>query len=125
MVGRLKEAEAMTLEQYQDHLTDRDPCARSTSRLRVRSGSRITLSAGRTGAGRTSHLAIGHSPISGSLLGVPALSLPLFQTGGLPLGLQVLGFSQRDADLFGIAAEPADDQKPELAPKCIEPDSAP
>jgi Asp-tRNA(Asn)/Glu-tRNA(Gln) amidotransferase A subunit family amidase len=42
--------------------------------------------------------------VPSSLLGVPSLSLPLFEDGGLPLGLQVIGFSDRDADAFAIAA---------------------
>ena len=42
--------------------------------------------------------------VSGSLLGVPALSLPLLETESLPLGLQLLGFIDRDADLFSVAA---------------------
>ena len=41
--------------------------------------------------------------VPGSLLGVPALSLPLLSEGGLPVGLQLLGFEQRDADLFALA----------------------
>jgi Asp-tRNA(Asn)/Glu-tRNA(Gln) amidotransferase A subunit family amidase len=39
-----------------------------------------------------------------SLLGTPAVSLPLLAAEGLPVGLQVMGFEQRDADLFGVAA---------------------
>jgi len=39
-----------------------------------------------------------------SLLGVPALSLPLFQVDGMPLGLQVIGYFDRDADAFATAA---------------------
>ena len=35
-----------------------------------------------------------------SLLGVPSLSLPLFEDDGLPLGLQLVGFTDRDADVF-------------------------
>jgi Asp-tRNA(Asn)/Glu-tRNA(Gln) amidotransferase A subunit family amidase len=42
--------------------------------------------------------------VPASLLGVPALSLPLLSAGGLPLGLQVIGFEGRDADLFAVAA---------------------
>jgi Asp-tRNA(Asn)/Glu-tRNA(Gln) amidotransferase A subunit family amidase len=42
--------------------------------------------------------------IPASLLGVPAVSLPIFEVEGLPLGLQVLGFHERDADLFSVAA---------------------
>ncbi len=40
----------------------------------------------------------------GSLLGVPALSLPLLETESLPLGVQLLGFHDRDAELFARAA---------------------
>ena len=39
----------------------------------------------------------------GSMLGVPALSLPLLSEGGLPVGLQLLGFEQKDAELFALA----------------------
>jgi Asp-tRNA(Asn)/Glu-tRNA(Gln) amidotransferase A subunit family amidase len=42
--------------------------------------------------------------VPASLLGIPALTLPVFSVGELPLGLQVMGFADRDADLFGIAA---------------------
>ena len=42
--------------------------------------------------------------VPGSLLGTPAVSLPVFAVEGLPVGLQILGFEQRDADLFGVAA---------------------
>ena len=39
-----------------------------------------------------------------SLLGIPALSLPVLADEGLPLGLQVAGFVNRDADVFAAAA---------------------
>ena len=38
------------------------------------------------------------------LLGIPAISLPVLQDEGLPLGLQVTGFVNRDADAFAAAA---------------------
>jgi Asp-tRNA(Asn)/Glu-tRNA(Gln) amidotransferase A subunit family amidase len=41
--------------------------------------------------------------VPGSMLGVPAITLPVLQDGGLPLGLQLLGFTDRDAALFSIA----------------------
>jgi Asp-tRNA(Asn)/Glu-tRNA(Gln) amidotransferase A subunit family amidase len=37
------------------------------------------------------------------MLGVPAISLPVLQDGGLPLGLQLLGFADADATLFSTA----------------------
>jgi Asp-tRNA(Asn)/Glu-tRNA(Gln) amidotransferase A subunit family amidase len=42
--------------------------------------------------------------VPSSLLGVPALSLPLFEDDGMPLGLQVIGYFDRDADAFATAA---------------------
>jgi Asp-tRNA(Asn)/Glu-tRNA(Gln) amidotransferase A subunit family amidase len=42
--------------------------------------------------------------VPASLLGVPALSLPLFESGDMPLGLQVIGYFDRDAEAFAIAA---------------------
>ena len=38
-----------------------------------------------------------------SLLGVPALTLPLLAAAGLPLGVQLLGFKDRDHELTGHA----------------------
>jgi Asp-tRNA(Asn)/Glu-tRNA(Gln) amidotransferase A subunit family amidase len=42
--------------------------------------------------------------VPASLLGVPALSLPLFEDDGMPLGLQVIGYFDRDAEAFAAAA---------------------
>jgi Asp-tRNA(Asn)/Glu-tRNA(Gln) amidotransferase A subunit family amidase len=42
--------------------------------------------------------------VPASLLGTPAISLPLFHVGSLPLGLQVIGYRDRDADAFATAA---------------------
>ena len=41
--------------------------------------------------------------VPGSLLGVPAISLPVLRAEDLPLGLQVMGFEQQDAGLFHLA----------------------
>ena len=42
--------------------------------------------------------------VPASLLGVPALSLPLFEINGMPLGLQLIGYCNRDADVFAAAS---------------------
>ena len=42
--------------------------------------------------------------VPASLLGVPALSMPLARLDDLPLGIQLIGFVDRDADLFATAA---------------------
>jgi hypothetical protein len=41
--------------------------------------------------------------VPGSMLGAPSVSLPVLDDGGLPLGLQVLGFPQGDAGVFAVA----------------------
>jgi amidase len=41
--------------------------------------------------------------VPSSFLGVPALTLPLFEIDGMPLGLQVIGYFDRDADAFATA----------------------
>jgi Asp-tRNA(Asn)/Glu-tRNA(Gln) amidotransferase A subunit family amidase len=41
--------------------------------------------------------------VPASYLGAPALSLPVLDDGGLPLGLQVIGGHHQDAKLFAIA----------------------
>ena len=41
--------------------------------------------------------------VPGSMLGAPGVSLPVLDDGGLPLGLQVLGFPQGDAGVFAVA----------------------
>jgi Asp-tRNA(Asn)/Glu-tRNA(Gln) amidotransferase A subunit family amidase len=38
------------------------------------------------------------------VLGIPAISLPVLQDEGLPLGLQVTGFVNGDAQAFAVAA---------------------
>jgi Asp-tRNA(Asn)/Glu-tRNA(Gln) amidotransferase A subunit family amidase len=42
--------------------------------------------------------------VAASLLGCPALTLPLLEDEGLPLGLQLLGATDRDAALFETAS---------------------
>jgi Asp-tRNA(Asn)/Glu-tRNA(Gln) amidotransferase A subunit family amidase len=37
------------------------------------------------------------------MLGVPAITLPVLHDGGLPLGLQLMGFADLDAMLFSTA----------------------
>jgi len=104
MRNRLKEAESMTLEDYQKLLDDRAGCRAIYARLASVTDACITLSA--TGPAPIGLASTGDPTfaIPGSLLGVPAISMPLFEIDGLPLGLQVLGFNECDADLFGVAA---------------------
>jgi Asp-tRNA(Asn)/Glu-tRNA(Gln) amidotransferase A subunit family amidase len=104
MRGRLKEAEAMTLEEYQGFLDERTRCREIYAKIASLADACITLAASGPAPVGISSTGDPTFAIPGSLLGVPALSLPLLQVGGLPLGLQLLGFREKDAELFGFAA---------------------
>jgi Asp-tRNA(Asn)/Glu-tRNA(Gln) amidotransferase A subunit family amidase len=76
----------------------------------------ITLGAGGAapvGLGMTGNTAMN---VSASLLGCPALTIPVLADEGLPLGLQLLGRTDEDAALFGVAAWIAGDalSRPDL-----------
>jgi Asp-tRNA(Asn)/Glu-tRNA(Gln) amidotransferase A subunit family amidase len=104
MQDRLVDAEAMTQAEYQAALVRRDEIRALYARLAAACDGAISLSApgaAPIGIGWTGEPAF---VVPGSLLGVPALSLPLLQTESLPLGLQLLGFIERDAELFALAA---------------------
>ncbi|MEV8267496.1 amidase [Microbacterium sp. NPDC076911] len=42
-------------------------------------------------------------PATSSFLGLPAMSLPVMHVDGMPLGLQLIGFEDRDEELFALA----------------------
>ena len=103
MLTRLAEAEAMRPEDYRRALAARLAIRAAYARLFGQVDACLTLSAvgpapvGLTSTGNPAFA------VPGSLLGVPALSLPLLAEGGLPVGAQLLGFEQGDADLFAVA----------------------
>lgn len=104
MRAKLVEAERMTLEEYQTAIERRAAVRTLFAGLAEHADGAISLSApdaapvGLQSTGEPAFV------VAGSLLGVPAISLPHLQTQGLPLGLQLLGFADRDADLFSVAA---------------------
>jgi Asp-tRNA(Asn)/Glu-tRNA(Gln) amidotransferase A subunit family amidase len=103
MQSRLVEAERMTLEEYQTAIEERDRVRAVFARLAERFDAAVTLTAPDAAP---LGLASTGNPIfvvPGSLLGVPAVTLPIMRTQDLPLGLQLLGFNGRDADLFSAA----------------------
>ena len=104
MLDRLALAESMTIEDYRQALIERSRIRAVYARLAAFADAAVTLSA--TGAAPVGLHSTGNPifAVAGSLLGVPAVSLPVLADEGLPLGLQVLGFEQEDAALFGVAA---------------------
>jgi Asp-tRNA(Asn)/Glu-tRNA(Gln) amidotransferase A subunit family amidase len=104
MLDRLAAAEAMRQDDYAALIAERARARAAFAGLAARFDAALTLSA--TGA---APLGLGSTgdpifAVPASLLGVPALSLPLLQAEGLPLGLQAVGFTGEDAALFGVAA---------------------
>jgi Asp-tRNA(Asn)/Glu-tRNA(Gln) amidotransferase A subunit family amidase len=104
MRERLKSAEAMDEGRYETLIAERARIRAQFAELAGIADAAVTLTA--TGA---APLGLGWTGdpifvVTGSLLGVPTVSLPLLADEGLPLGLQVLGFERRDADLMAAAA---------------------
>jgi Asp-tRNA(Asn)/Glu-tRNA(Gln) amidotransferase A subunit family amidase len=101
---RLAQAESMTIDEYRGLLRER-----AQARVRYAELSpdvAVTLSLSAPGAAPVGIGATGDPActVHTSYLGIPAISLPLFRDEGLPLGLQVAGFADRDAAAFATAA---------------------
>ncbi len=97
------QAEAMTLDDYRRALKERAERRAVYQALVGEFDACITLAApgaAPAGLGWTGDPAF---VVPGSMLGVPAITLPVLQDGGMPLGLQLLGFADRDAALFSTA----------------------
>jgi Asp-tRNA(Asn)/Glu-tRNA(Gln) amidotransferase A subunit family amidase len=102
MRQRLAEAESLTLADYRTALAERARIRATYAELAAACDGCVTMPApGPAPAGLQS---TGNSAfaIPASLLGIPALNLPLFEIGGMPMGLQVLGFANADAKAFAV-----------------------
>ena len=102
MLIKLEEAEAMSIMEFRSALASRDAARVAYGKLKQQADLAITLSA--SGAAPQG-MSTGNTAFSvpASYLGVPALSLPLFWDEQMPLGLQLMGFQDQDANLFGHA----------------------
>ena len=100
---RCTQAEAMTLDDYRRDLRERDQRRAAYQALAAEFDACITLAA--PGAAPVGLGATGDPTFAApaTMLGVPAISLPVLQDDGLPLGLQLFGFADRDAELYSIA----------------------
>ena len=103
-LDRLAKAEAMTQEAFQGLLAERARVRAVHAGLKAKFDLCIALPA--TGAAPKGLGSTGDPicVVPGSLLGVPALTLPVLEAEGLPLGLQLLGYINEDAALFAHAA---------------------
>ncbi len=100
---RLKTAEAMTQSEYAELIARRASIRAAYEKAASRYDAFITLGAcgaAPTGLGTTGNTIMN---VASSLLGCPAITLPLLTDDGMPLGLQLLGGIDRDAALFEVA----------------------
>ncbi len=101
---RLRTAEGMTQKQFGELLARRDSVRAAYGKAAAKYDAFITVGAcgaAPIGLGMTGSTAMN---VSASLLGCPALTIPVLADEGLPLGLQLLGQTNSDAALFGVAA---------------------
>jgi Asp-tRNA(Asn)/Glu-tRNA(Gln) amidotransferase A subunit family amidase len=104
LLARLAEAEALPIATYREALEARAAARASFARLAGSFDTAITLTAPDVAPLGLASTGDAVFVVPGSLLGVPALSLPSFAIDRLPLGLQLLGFAHRDSELFAVAA---------------------
>lgn len=104
MHARAARAASMTQNDYARALAHRQALREAYRALMADYDAVVTLSA--TGAAPPGFAGTGHGgfAIPASLLGAPAVSLPLLRDGAMPLGLQMIGQVDGDAALFGCAA---------------------
>jgi Asp-tRNA(Asn)/Glu-tRNA(Gln) amidotransferase A subunit family amidase len=104
ILDRAQRYEDMTLADHRADLRERARVRAVHAELAASCDACITLAAPNhapEGLGSTGNPEFA---VPASLLGVPALSLPLFEVNDMPLGLQVIGYFDRDADAFATAA---------------------
>jgi Asp-tRNA(Asn)/Glu-tRNA(Gln) amidotransferase A subunit family amidase len=104
MLDRLAEAEAMTLEDYREDLAQRDRDRALYAELASECDACISLSAPAAAPMGIEWTGDPNCTVHASYLGIPAISLPVLQDNGLPLGLQISGFMHGDAQACAIAA---------------------
>jgi Asp-tRNA(Asn)/Glu-tRNA(Gln) amidotransferase A subunit family amidase len=103
-LARLEQAERMTIDEYRGLLRERAAARARWAELAADVAASVSLSApaaAPVGIGSTGEPAC---TVHTSYLGIPSISLPLLRDEGLPLGLQVAGFADKDAETFATAA---------------------
>src|SRR5712691_4415709 len=104
MLARLAEAEAMSLGDYRNDLAQRDQARALYAGLAADCDACVSLAAPAAAPLGLESTGNPNCTVHASLLGIPAVSLPVLQDQGLPLGLQVTGFAHGDAATFAAAA---------------------
>jgi Asp-tRNA(Asn)/Glu-tRNA(Gln) amidotransferase A subunit family amidase len=104
MLDRLAEAEAMSLDDYRRDLAQRDKDRALYAELAAECEACISLSAPSAAPMGLHSTGDPNCTVHASYLGIPTISLPVLADQGLPLGLQVAGFINGDAQAVATAA---------------------
>jgi Asp-tRNA(Asn)/Glu-tRNA(Gln) amidotransferase A subunit family amidase len=103
-LDRLREAEAMTLDDYRAEFKKREEVRAVYAALAGECDMCISLAAPAAAPMGLQSTGDPSCTVHVSLLAIPAISLPVLQDEGLPLGLQVTGFLHDDAAVFAASA---------------------
>jgi Asp-tRNA(Asn)/Glu-tRNA(Gln) amidotransferase A subunit family amidase len=103
MLNRAAEAETMTLDDYREALRTRAAACEAYEKLASLAQGCISLSA--AGCAPVGLRSTGNAAfvVTGSMLRIPTISIPVLSDEDLPLGMQVLGFQNGDAQTFAVA----------------------
>jgi Asp-tRNA(Asn)/Glu-tRNA(Gln) amidotransferase A subunit family amidase len=104
VMERAQKYEDLTLAEHRADLRERSRIRALHAELAASCDACITLAAPSAAPEGISYTGNPEFAVPASLLGVPALSLPVFEEGDMPLGLQVIGYFDRDAEAFAIAS---------------------
>ncbi|MEC8085222.1 MAG: amidase [Pseudomonadota bacterium] len=100
---RLADARSMSQEIYQGLLTERAAIRDLYAALQEKFDACMTLAAPGAAPQGLAWTGDPAFTVATSLIGMPAVTLPVLKDQGLPLGLQVIGFVDQDATLFAHA----------------------
>ena len=103
IMERAQKYEDLTLAEHRADLKERARVRAVHAELAARCDACIALAAPSAAPEGLASTGNPEFAVPASLLGVPALSLPLFEVDGMPLGLQLVGYCDRDAEAFAIA----------------------
>lgn len=101
--NRLNQAESMSQELFRDLLAERERVRAVYAALKGTCDAFATLSAPGAAPKGLDWTGDPLFTVHTSLIGMPAVSLPVLQDDGLPLGLQVTGYREEDAELFAMS----------------------
>jgi Asp-tRNA(Asn)/Glu-tRNA(Gln) amidotransferase A subunit family amidase len=101
---RLKEGEQIGQSDYRAALAERARLRARYAELSAECDACVTLSAPGPAPVGLQSTGDPQFNVPASLIGAPAISLPVFEVEAMPVGLQIIGFAEGDAEAFACAA---------------------